>query len=165
MSIWDSNTIRFARKSEKKCDEYFSIVTGITGWFQSVTKMEENNRTDYSGITKDNRTITIELKNRDISINQYDTIMIEPDKFCSLTAATTNCSWYINFLESSYNKFWIVDAKSVTENQIQIKRNVKITNPELGENYSYNEDRFYIPTSCGRYYEYNTTNNRFQRIF
>jgi len=166
----NEKTIEYAAITEQICDDFFAILTGCTGWFNSVMKSPVNNRTDYKSIDSKFRSVTIELKNRNIKISDYSTFLIEPDKFTALcqtgsTSDFTNCSWYINFLENTPDKFWIVDIKKAMYKPIYLKKNMKITLPELGTNYTYYADRLLIPKYYGHYYELDKTTNKYIKIW
>ena len=172
MKKWDEKTIAFAAKTEGICDAYMNYLTGHTQtqWFTSLTKSPLNNRTDYKSIDSKYRRVTIELKNRDITINQYNSIMIEPDKFSALcqtgsTSELTDCSWYLNFMDNDKTKFWIVDIKKIMHKNIFLKKDVLITNKELGAEYSYKEDRLLIPKMYGHYYELDNITNKYKQLW
>lgn len=162
---WDQNTIDNASRTEKICDYNFSILTGSTGWFSVVVKNPDASTTDYKSIDSRFRTVTIELKTRDITIDQYDSIMIECKKFDVLTGATSEKSWFINFLENSPDKFWICDIKSIMYQPISRKDNMKIKNKNLGDKYTYTGDRLFIPKLYGNYYEMDKQLNKYKLIW
>lgn len=172
MKIWDEKTIAYAAKTENICDSYLMYLTGHTTsqWFTSLTKSPLNNRTDYKSIDTRYRSVTIELKNRSISIDAFDTLMIETEKFSALcqtgnTTELTDKSWYINFMDNSCEKFWIVDIKSIMHKKIGYNPKAKIKIPELGEKYTYYAARYYINKYYGHYYELNKLTNKYVQIW
>lgn len=160
---FDNNTIQYAGECEQICDEHFAFLTGKTGWFNYVVKNPENSTTDYKTIDTKYRTVTIELKTRNIKPFQYDDIMIEPSKYCTLTGSTTEKSWYICFFENE-KVFWISDVKSELNDKIRIKKNVQIKNKKLGDNYTYIADRYFINSKYGHYYIYSETENKYLKL-
>ncbi|WP_321425028.1 hypothetical protein [uncultured Bacteroides sp.] len=165
-SKWDNNTIDFARKSENICDSYLMYLTGHTSqqWFKSMVKEKENNRTDYSSIDIKNRSLTVELKTRNINIDKYQDIMIEPAKFNALTGATTDKSIYINFLGSE-KEFIIFDIKEIMFLPIRKETDINISNKELGKDYDYTTNRLFFNKIYGHYYKLDESNNKYKKIW
>lgn len=165
-SKWDNNTIDFARKSENICDNYLMFMTGHTQnqWFKSFKKEKENNRTDYSSIDIKDRSLTVELKTRNINIDKYQDIMIEPDKFAALTGATTDKSIYINFLGSE-KEFIIFDIKEIMYFPIRKEIDIKVKNKELGKDYDYTTNRLFLNKNLGHYYKLDEETNQYKKIW
>lgn len=160
---YDSTTVAYADAAEAVCDDFFAFLTGKTGWFNQVIKNPNNSKTDYKSVDTRFRTVTIELKNRNIKPYQFNDIMIEPSKYSTLTGSTTDKSWYICFFEDA-RTFWISDIKPELNNQIRIKKNVRITNKNLPDNYSYVADRYYISMTLGHLYQYDEIKDKYFKI-
>ena len=75
----------------------FNSKLGING----LVKTECKHETDASGYTQDNRIIEIEIKNRNIKHNTYDTIMIEPYKL-DYARHQDSIQLYVNFTNDEH---------------------------------------------------------------
>lgn len=114
-------------------------------WFTAITPTQRFNHTDATCYTTNNRKITIELKTRDETLEQFEkwgTVFIEPQKLAYMSAVmesgyclNENCL-YINFTSDGH---CIVFVFNKIKN-IEFKPNVKIWNKGK-EKYEY-ESRF-----------------------
>lgn len=75
----------------------FNSKLGING----LVKTECKHETDASGYTQDNRIIEIEIKNRNIKHDTYDTIMIEPYKL-DYARHQDSIQLYVNFTNDEH---------------------------------------------------------------
>lgn len=75
----------------------FNSKLGING----LVKTECKHETDASGYTQDNRIIEIEIKNRNIKHDTYDTIMIEPYKL-DYAKHQDSIQLYVNFTNDEH---------------------------------------------------------------
>lgn len=160
--IWDVNTVNNARKCERICDEKFKIMTGATNWFVTVSKNPENSIIDYTGTTKNNLTVDIELKKRYIYYNQYDSIFIEPEKFIVLSGSTKDKGLYVNFLNNDIIQ--IIDIKQLKETDYQLIENVSVKTDGLDEKYRYNTSRYIIYNNVCHFFKFDKTNNKITKI-
>jgi hypothetical protein len=72
---------------------------------KNLTQTPELHHSDATGQTKDGKTINIEIKKRDITINQYPTLYIEAHKLADLYLdyVTKDITpLYVNFLNNNY---------------------------------------------------------------
>lgn len=69
---------------------------------KDLGRLEDKKEFDASGYTQDNRYVEIELKNRDITVNQYPSIMIEPYKFAYARENKDRIPLYVNFTRDGY---------------------------------------------------------------
>ncbi len=68
---------------------------------KQLAKTEYMHATDVSGYTEDNRLVEIELKNRNIKHDTYDTIMIEPYKL-DYARHQDSIQLYVNFTNDEH---------------------------------------------------------------
>ena len=69
---------------------------------KNLGKLETKKEFDASGYTEDNRLVEIELKNRDITVNQYPSIMIEPYKLAYARENKDRIPLYVNFTKDEH---------------------------------------------------------------
>lgn len=148
----------YCNTTEDICDVYFNLLNNAIKMFEKIEKQPNKSRIDYIVSRNNNKEIYVELKNRKISIFKYDTIFIEPKKFEILNEK--NKSYYINFLENSWNKFWICDIKKLNIDELLLQKNVYIRHPLINKI----EDRLLIPITKGQYYEFDIEKNKLKRI-
>jgi len=146
--------------SETICDQYIAEISGTTKWFTSLSKNEKFSKIDYDFIDKKGKEGKLEIKNREIPIDKYPDIMIEPSKFDELYSYT-GTSLYWNFMENDKNRIWVVDIHSLNKDELNCK-GVRIKS-KVGEQFNKFETRLFIPTEQGHYYQ--ITNNRIKKIF
>jgi len=159
-----NDEIEYGRACEAICTANLAFLTGTTGarFFESVTSNKEFERIDYSFIANQKQGYkkgVLELKTREININKYPALFIEPDKLTALQNAKADLKWYINFLDNQKTKFWICDISTLNRDELELKPDVKIWIKTLKQ-YKY-EDRLLIPIEKGSYYCYDYELNKY----
>ena len=69
---------------------------------KDLGKLEIKKQFDASGYTQDNRYVEVELKDRDITVNQYPSIMIEPYKLAYARENKDTIPLYVNFTKDEH---------------------------------------------------------------
>jgi len=98
-----------------------------------------------------------------MNINTYPDIMIESENIY-LTGSTTQKSWYINFLNGS-EEFWICDTKKLIGKKLRFKKDMIITIKELGFDYTYIDDRYFIDKKDGHYFKLDSNTNKYTQVW
>jgi len=93
---------KYADKCEDDDFEMFLDFNKTTFKLKDLKKTEYMHETDASGYTEDGRTVEIELKYRNINMDKYDTILIEPYKFMYAKQNKQSVQLYVNFTNDDY---------------------------------------------------------------
>lgn len=149
--------LAFSRVCEQICFNYLGFLTGVTGWFHTMEQNPELNEIDFHFFDTKNRTGEIELKNRSIPVDRYQTLYIEPNKLAALKNSKSKKKWYLNFCENSKEKFWICDVEKLPTNLVSKLEEVR----QLYETGTKKEIKIHIPIQYGKYYEYYQPFNKY----
>lgn len=161
-TIWDELSRKYSAAAEAICDANFASMKTRKGcdWFQELIKNPEYNMIDYLGTDSKGRSCAIELKTRNMTINAYDSIMIEVDKFNAMKSTNRDKLIYINFLQTA-NFILICDLSQIEVKNMKFIKNCRITIKNLGKEYTYLEDRFLIPYKLCKYFVWDIYENRY----
>lgn len=101
--------------SENNCFKKFEEFANETHWFNSFDRLDWKSHADASGVTRDNRKVIVELKDRHYSYDEktnrifkngksYNSMFIESHKIGSLLLDTIDgfTPLYLNFMENGY---------------------------------------------------------------
>lgn len=136
--------------------EWFRFFNARTGWFNSLERCGQYSRHDFEAVDIRGRKCAIELKTRNFSYGEHETIFIEPGKYQHLKEMSENGykALYINFLEN-YRNVLVFDMDKVDVRRTQ----VRIFNPGFNE---YQQvERLEIPRGQGHYYVFNTRKEKY----
>lgn len=157
-------------KHERLDDGYLIFFNNRMKFFKNISQNRETEKysiIDRQLYDKKGRLCNIELKTRYCDIFKYDGIFIEEKKYLALRKDYEEKNiipLYINFFQDGYH-VWLVNLEQYFNGKKKLERK-KVTI----ENWGYgrvdeNETRYLIPQRDGVYYEYNDTNDRFNKIW
>lgn len=106
---------KFFNKHEKEGYEKFIELANNFAWFKSIEKLPWKYHADASGMTRDERKVIIELKDRNYAYDEesktitkdgkhYSTVFIESHKIASLLLDSIDgfLPLYVNFMNNGY---------------------------------------------------------------
>lgn len=139
---------------ENICGLYLQLFNNNLDWFKVMHPNEENSIIDYTCIDQKNRKCHVELKQRLATIDEYDTILLDPTKLWAwtkigTTGATNNEQrLYFNFMSDG-----VIIFDLNNQSEMAFYPNKKIWNPALGK-YEY-RDKIGLPTKNAIIFKYN----------
>lgn len=142
--------------------QYLEDFNNKMGWFNKLERQPRFNMIDFKAIDRNGRKINIELKTRNISINSFDNIFIEPLKYnnmITLWRYYIEKPLFINFFDDG-NDLYVVVWSLVDMEKPEITT-VEIFNP--GKNKKETVERYLLPLKKGACYRKN--NDTYERIF
>ena len=157
-------------KHERLDDGYLIFFNNKMKFFKNISQKRETEKystIDRQLVDKKGRLCNIELKMRYCDIFKYSGIFIEEKKYNALKKDFEEKNiipLYINFFQDGYH-VWLVNLEQYFNGKKNLERKkVTIVNWGYGR-VDENETRYLIPQRDGVYYEYNDTNDRFNKIW
>lgn len=168
--VYSSLINNIPEKHERLDDGYLIFFNNRMKFFKNISQNRETEKysiIDRQLYDKKGRLCNIELKTRYCDIFKYDGIFIEEKKYLALKKDYEEKNiipLYINFFQDGYH-VWLVNLEQYFSGKKKLERK-KVTI----ENWGYgrvdeDETRYLIPQRDGVYYEYNDTNDRFNKIW
>lgn len=168
--VYSSLINNIPEKHERLDDGYLIFFNNRMKFFKNISQNRETEKysiIDRQLYDKKGRLCNIELKTRYCDIFKYDGIFIEEKKYLVLKKDYEEKNiipLYINFFQDGYH-VWLVNLEQYFSGKKKLERK-KVTI----ENWGYgrvdeDETRYLIPQRDGVYYEYNDTNDRFNKIW
>lgn len=168
--VYSSLINNIPEKHERLDDGYLIFFNNRMKFFKNISQKRETEKysiIDRQLYDKKGRLCNIELKTRYCDIFKYDGIFIEEKKYIALKKDYEEKNiipLYINFFQDGYH-VWLVNLEQYFNGKKKLERK-KVTI----ENWGYgrvdeDETRYLIPQRDGVYYEYNDTNDRFNKIW
>ena len=168
--VYNSLINNIPEKHERLDDGYLIFFNNKMKFFKNISQKRETEKystIDRQLVDKKGRLCNVELKTRYCDIFKYDGIFIEDKKYNALKKDYEEKNiipLYINFFQDGYH-VWLVNLEQYFNGKKKLERK-KVTI----ENWGYgrvdeDEIRYLIPQRDGVYYEYNDTNDRFNKIW
>ena len=120
----EKNKVYFVKTEDEDAFK-FEKLAYQTGWWKSIEREAVGSDIDYNGVAIDNRNTIIELKTRNMSVDEYDSYFIESDKLadCFLYAAFYNATpLYINFFEDGKVLIWNLNELETMPTKERLRR-------------------------------------------
>lgn len=148
----------YYEESEKTDNAYFERFNDYMKWFTITERQGHFNRIDYYCTDKKGRNVSVELKLRYNTINTFDSIFIEEEKFSTMINKFNNENFlplFINFFQNGDNvAVW--DLRKYADKKPELIEKI-ILDP--GVNQTKLVKRYLLPTKDAHYYEFE--NNKF----
>lgn len=128
---------------------FFEDFNRTVGWFTDTQRQPVNSVYDYLCKDRSGRTVNVELKVRNIDINKYDTILIEPKKWEYLTKRWNDFGeipLYVNFFQDGRH-VGVFDLRKMEKPQSR-----KVHLYDKGHMCWKDEERYMLPTRMFMYY-------------
>lgn len=157
-------------KHERLDDGYLIFFNDRMKFFKDIPQNRETEKysiIDRQLVDKKGRLCNVELKTRYCDIFKYYGIFLEEKKYLVLKKDFEEKNilpLYINFFQDGYH-VWLVNlAPYFTGKKNLEKKTFKIDNWGYGR-IDENEVRYLIPQRDGVYYEYDSTNDKFNKLW
>ena len=157
-------------KHERLDDGYFIFFNNRMKFFKDVSQNRETEKysiIDRQLVDKKGRLCNVELKTRYCNIFTYDGIFLEEKKYNALKKDFEEKNiipLYINFFQDGCH-VWLVNlAPYFTGKKNLERKSLTIENWGYGR-VDEDETRYLIPQRDGVYYEYDSTNDTFNKLW
>lgn len=149
------NGSEYVNEYERLSVEYLKKFNNIQHWFSSIERQPVRSAIDFICVDREGRSIALEIKVRHCSVNTYNEIFLNPEKYRALMAAADNgyIPLYLNFMQDDKH-FVLWDMRTVIPSEG--KTYSKIPNAAR-EQYDRNITKLGVAPRDGHYYEYDDT--------